>query len=230
MSALKHSLIAAAIAAALTAGVLHHIHKCQAREAESLRDANNQMRFQAAMTCRQQITPALSPAPVVTNQSEHTISQTILQPAPLPVASSNDYRNEGQATPLATLQTFAWACDRGDTATIATLLHFDTEARKKAESYMATLPEGARARWRSPDDMAATYLAAANIDNPFPTADILQNAAIAPTSADRVTLRLPSTLKDNTQYQKSGDIWKYVITETMVDRFLERSSQTSASR
>ena len=24
------------------------------------------------------------------------------------------YRNEGNATPLATLQTFAWACDRGD--------------------------------------------------------------------------------------------------------------------
>lgn len=173
------------------------------------------------MTCRQQTSP-LTPAPVVPNQAEPIASRPT-QPA----SASADYRNEGQATPLATLQTFAWACDHGETATIVKLLYFDKEAREKAAAFMASLPEHTRAQWKSPEEMAATYFAATQIDSPYPDASILQTATIAPTSETRVTLRLPGTLKDNSQYQKTGDIWQLVVTETMIHNYLNRISQTS---
>jgi len=138
-------------------------------------------------------------------------------------AQTADYRNEGLATPLATLQTFAWACDRGDIEVVQKLLFFDGPARAKAEALLASMPSTARTAWKSPEEMAATLLTSANMNGPFPGAAILEKATVEPIREGRVMLRLPDTPKDRGEYQKTEDGWRYVITEKMVDDYLARN-------
>jgi hypothetical protein len=223
MSQLKASLFVALASAIFTAGCFYFVHYRRAAEAAGLRNANNRMRFQASQRQQaqtQEDTPMAADV-VVAPASDPMIARAgtpVPNPAPI-----GDYRNEGQATPLATLQTFAWACDRGDTETVAKLLCFDGASRVKAESYLATLPEKIRAPWNSPEEMVATLLTSTNMKSPFPNATILAKAAITQISEERVMLRLPGTLKDRTEYQKSGGIWKYVITEAMIDAYMAQA-------
>jgi hypothetical protein len=133
------------------------------------------------------------------------------------------YRNEGNATPLATLQTFAWACDRGDTETVGRLLHIDPAARPKAEAFMAALPESARAQWKTVDEMAAALLTRSVMASPFPNSDILATATPEPVGEDRVRLRLPDVPKDGTEYQRTADGWKYVLTDRVVDAYINQA-------
>jgi len=37
-------------------------------------------------------------------------------------------------------------------------------------------------------------------------------------------LRLPGTAKDRSQFQKTGDGWKYVITDAMAEAYLKNSA------
>jgi hypothetical protein len=68
------------------------------------------------------------------------------------------------------------------------------------------------------------------MDSPFPSSQILDTASVEQLSADRVILRLPHTPKDRTQYQKVGDVWKYVITEAMVDHYLRQAAAAPVAR
>lgn len=218
MSPLKLSLIAALASAALTAGGFHYLHKQKVRAVESLRAQNNRLLFQA-----HQSRPAAPEPTTPTAPAEQPAPQAKTQAAaPQP---AENYRNEGQATPLAALQTFAWACDRGDTETVGRMLHFDPSARAKAEAFLASLPEKTRQKWKSLDDMAATELTFAIMSGPFPNADVLEVVRAEPSSDERTEFRLPGTRRDRTTFQKVGDAWKYVITDAMVDGYIRHASQ-----
>ena len=179
------------------------------------------------------------------SQRQQTRSAATRSAAPSPVAiipaapaasiptekSAEYYRNEGNATPLATLQTFAWACDRGDIETVGRLLHIDAAARPKAEAFMAALPVSARAQWKTVDEMAASLLTRSIMASPFPNADILATATIETVSENRVRLRLPDVPKDGTEYQKTAEGWKYVLTEAVVDAYINQArTQAGAAR
>jgi hypothetical protein len=215
MSLLKAPLLAALVSVLVTAGCLFFIHHRRAAEAAGLRHANSRMRFEA-------------------NQRRH-VSQAATGPAgrgaaaeiPDGAATPNpetagDYRNEGQANPLATLQTLAWACDRGDTATVQKLICFEGAGRAKAEAYMTSLPESARGSWKSPEAMAASLLTSDGMYHPFPNSKVLGTATVEQISVDRVMLRLPGTAKDRTEYQKTDAGWSYLITEAAVAAYLDR--------
>lgn len=214
MSLVKASLLSAFVAAVVTAAGLHVLHRHRAQEAGQLRRANQQMRQQ--VLARHAAARTDSPRPDDVSTAEAVAGSS----ARVAAASAGDYRNEGQATPLATLQTFAWACDRGDAGAMARLICFDDAARTKAEEFRASLPAETRARWSTLDAMAAELLVGAGMRQPFPSARILATATIEPVSEGRVRLRLPNTPKDRTEYQKVGDDWRYVVTEAMVERYL----------
>ena len=221
MSSLKSSLHAALIASLVTVGGLAFVSHRRELEAGGLRYANGQLRYQANLR-------RPSRASAVTPTTQDVAVETAENGSPLRntgAAAAGDYRNEGQATPLAALQTFAWACDRGDTVTVLKMLCFDAAGRTKSEAYMASLPPGARASWNSPEEMAAELLVSANMNLPFPAAPILARASIEPISADRVRLRLSGTMKDRTEYQKTDTGWKYVITEAAVDAYLAHQAK-----
>lgn len=219
MTPLKSSLLAALGAALLTAGILAAVHHHRTKEASALRLANHRLRGQAELL-RLATAQAKTPAAAVADAAA---------PAPAAVPASppaGDYRNEGQASPLATLQTLAWACDRGDPEAVARLFLFDPAARAKFEAYAATLPEAARAQWESTDAMAAALLTSAFMHRPFPSATILATATSEPLGENRVRLRLPDSPKDRTEYQQTDTGWKYVITEAMVDAYIAHTRST----
>ena len=222
MSPIKTSLFAALASVVLTGGLLHYINQRRAHEAAVLRRSNNLMRMQASQ--RHQTRPVAPAPPTRWSSRAQPEGNAAIPPAPGSVAAAENYRNEGRATPRATLHTFAWACDRADAATVSQMIHFDPAARELAEALLAGLPESERAKFRTVDEMAATMLALNVMAHPFPNAAVLDAATLEPLGEDRVVLRLPGTGKDRSQFQKTSDGWKYVITDAMAEAYLKNSA------
>ncbi|MGH7996044.1 MAG: hypothetical protein ACREFX_06815 [Opitutaceae bacterium] len=109
----------------------------------------------------------------------------------------------------------------------APLLLFDSDARAKAKAFFDSLPAGARARWRSLDDFAATVMVAAVMQHPFPAAQVLDLATSKPLGADRVQIGGPGTGPFGLIFEKTEDGWKRVITGVLVDRYLARMRTAS---
>jgi hypothetical protein len=232
MSPLKISLITALLSTVVTAGAFHYFQRSRVREADRLQAQNSRMQAEASQ--RQQARMAATRLPTPTRATETSAGAAVpaAVAAAIPAAKPVEYyRNEGNATPLATLQTFAWACDRGDTETVGRLLHIDAAARPKAEGFRVALPESSRAHWQTVDEMAVEVVTLSIMASPFPNADILETATLESVGEDRVRLRLPDVPKDGTEYQKTAEGWKYVLTEKMVDHYLGRMrEQAGAAR
>jgi len=220
MSPFKTSLLAALASAVLTAGLLYYINQQRAHEAAVLRRNNNLMRVQASQ--RHQ-TRSAALAPPARSSPAQPEEPGATPPEPAPVAAAENYRNEGRATPRAALHTFAWACDRADAATVSRMIHFEPAARELAEVLLAGLPESERAKFRTVDEMAATMLTLNVMAHPFPNAAVLDAAMLEPLGEERASLRLPGTAKDLIQFQKTGEGWKYVITDAMAEAYLKNS-------
>lgn len=221
MSPLKTSALVAPVAALATLAALFFVHQSRAREVGSLRYENDRLR----RTAYERLHPA--PATPVAPPTVASVPTAAAPTAPAGVPPAANvvplYRDEGNATPLAALQTFAFACDRGDAAAVGRLLFFDPAAQQKAEAYLASQPEELRSRWPSVQAMAATLLTGNIMEHPFPAAEILATASLEPASADRVVVRLPGTPKDRIEFQRTASGWSYVITEAAVDAYLARA-------
>lgn len=224
VSLLKSSLVAALAATILTSGGLRFIQQSRAREAADLRRANDRMRTLAYQ--RRQMPAREAAAPVPDKTVGQVTAQEVGRSAPPASVPMGNYRNEGQMTPLAALQTFAWACDRGDSETVGRLLYLDETLRARAVAFMASLPAGTRARWHSPEEMVASSLVGVGIMLPFPGAGILEKATVETLGDERVRLRLPGTLKDLMEFQKAGDSWKYVVSEATLDDCFQQLSDS----
>src|SRR5688572_795345 len=107
MSPLKTSLIAALFSCVATAAGLFYFQQTRVRESRELQWQNTQMRAEAnrryLATMAARTPPVSSPATVTENIIPTSVAAA--RPAQQPVEY---YRNEGNATPLAALQTFAW--------------------------------------------------------------------------------------------------------------------------
>lgn len=218
----KISLLLAVLSALLTVGGLYYFQQGVAREARTLRSQNNRMRLQAQQ--RTQVAAVAAAAPVSGIRATAPASlETIAPPAR---SSESYYRNEGNATPLATLQTFAWAGDRGDAALVGKLIYLDPTARAKAEAYWASLPASDRQEWKTLDAMAAAVLTKSIMLRPFPDAAILATATVEPIAENRVRLRLSGVPRDGTEYQRTADGWKYVITERDIDAYIRDAARS----
>jgi len=222
MSPLRSSLLVAVVSAAVTAGSLYHLQRSHAREAASLRRQNNAMRVQINQRWHERQVAAAPAEPETRRTADASTGDS---PAPRQSPVEN-YRNEGRATPLAALQTIAWACDRGDVDTVRQLLQLDPGARNRIEAFRATLPESVQAEWKTVDEMAVAMLTLNIMFSPFPSADLLATATPEPVGEGRVRLRLPGLPKDNTEYQQTSDGWSYVLTEAMVNNYIRRYQES----
>lgn len=222
MSPLKISLIAVVISTLVTTGGLYRHQQGRLREARHLQAQNNRLRLEA-------------------NQRVHDQSAAVPRPAPTPQAMTDrpalvaapvspepeHYRNEGNATPRAALQTFAWACDRGDIEAVGRILYIEEAARPKVAAFIAALPENVRSRWKSADEIVAALLTESVMARPFPRADILETATPEEAGAGRIRLRMPNVPRDGTEYQQTAEGWKYVLTEKVVDAYIQQARQTA---
>lgn len=67
------------------------------------------------------------------------------------------WRNRGQATPLATIETALWAAAGGDLGVLKNLLQLDDAERAQAEALHAKLPLDARATYPSAEQLLAAF-------------------------------------------------------------------------
>ena len=216
MSSFKLSLLSAFLAVSLVSAWCGWIQRTRTAEVQSLR---------ATLAAQSRSTPNIPPTPSHPRTATSATPETPVEQT-LPAsrnADGGDYRFQGQATPIDALQTLAWALDRGDVASLMDVITFDAAARAKWDAYWSSLPPEARAKWTSSDTLAATLLADRGIHHPYPRADLLSRGTIEPLTADRVRVRLPGTPKDGEVYQKFGDTWRWVITEALVDAYLQRA-------
>lgn len=87
-----------------------------------------------------------------------------------------NFRNVGQATPSAAFQTFVWAAMKGEDARLAGMIVMDAAAREKGLAVVAALPEEARAKFPTPEKLAALFFVSALTGMPSAEiVEILQN-------------------------------------------------------
>jgi Tfp pilus assembly protein PilE len=225
MSSFKPSLIIALAAIVLVSTGSYWLRHERQTEASALRAANAQLRRQAFLQHQ-----ALAAHAVATAAPELIVSRVEATAAPVTPAApeSADYRFQGQATPVDTLQTMAWAMDRGDVDLMVKIITFDDAARLKVEAYWTSLPPAAQAQWPTVEILAATLLTNRGINQPYPRTDLLARATTEPITADRVVVHLAGTPKDREVYQKVGDAWRWVVTEALVDAYLEQVAREPA--
>lgn len=220
MSPLRTAIVAGSVAAVITLGAHYRARQNALREVSRLRAENDSWRLE--INQRRETMHLKEQNSGSGKRGGHS------EGAGIGVPDSNDpggvpvteYRNEGRATPIAALQTMAWAIDYGDAGALEKLISFDDTAKEKAAAYWASLSQASRTQWGSLEGMAAALLISDGVHRPFPPAKVLEKATSEVVGKDRIRLRLPGTSREITQYQRTPDGWKFAITEAMVDAYL----------
>lgn len=143
-------------------------------------------------------------------------------PSKLSPLSKPTYRNAGQATPVAALQTLAWACDRADMEMMEKLQVFDPAAREKTMQHFPALPPEIRAKWATPEAMSAALYISDGMHRPYPGAAVLEQAEFETISPTRVRLHLPGANGNGYEFQLTNEGWKVAVTMKVVDAAIER--------
>jgi len=81
-------------------------------------------------------------------------------PVTLPLGEwtpARDWKNRGQGTPSAAVETALWAAAGGDTAALKNLLSLAEPTRTKAAALLARMPDSARKFYAIPEDLIAAF-------------------------------------------------------------------------
>ncbi len=81
-------------------------------------------------------------------------------PAALPIGQwtpAREWKNRGQATPHAAVETALWAAAGGDVFTLRRLLSVGDDTRQAADSLLAKLPAETRALYPTPEDLISAF-------------------------------------------------------------------------
>ncbi len=74
-------------------------------------------------------------------------------------APANEWKDCGRASPESAIETVLWAASGGNLDSLKASLYFGNEARSKAETVLADLPEGTRRQYATPEDLLALIVA-----------------------------------------------------------------------
>lgn len=124
------------------------------------------------------------------------------------------FQNMGQTTPSAAFQTFVWAAMKGEDATLAGLIVLDGAAHERGMAVVAALPEESRAKYSTPEKLAALFFAAALTAQP--AAQIVE---VVQTDAQHAVVAVRG-LTDKIQkvpLQLGPQGWQIVVPPGMVD-------------
>ncbi len=118
-------------------------------EIESLRRAGAEAaRLRTTLASRSEKTQAVTANPT----SPRLVDGTDWVPG-------TQWRNRGNASPADAVETTFWAAANGDLSVLRNMLELSPGARAKATEVLARLPAEARARYASPEDLAALFTA-----------------------------------------------------------------------
>lgn len=133
--------------------------------------------------------------------------------------SPRGHRNRGMDTPMDAAATFAWACDATDLATVARVIWFDPETRKKAEEVVAGLPPSLRARYPTPEAFYGLVIAADSLVYPPPVPEVAPRFETVELSEGRAAIRIVGSNRNFHEYQQTPEGWKFVMPLVGVERW-----------
>lgn len=231
MNAAKIVLLSALIAAAIASSWQWHRHDVRRQETVRLRAENERLRIvtKAAPGNRQHGATSPGNAPRAAGETPE-LTRAATGATPERALSTANYRNEGQATPMAAMQTLAWACDHADMALMEQLLVFDADAREKAQRIFEMRRAKLPAQWTTIQSMAAALYLADGIERPYPVASVLSVAKFEELRPGRVMLHLPGSNGDRYEFERTADGWKLVVTMAVVDDYIRQSAKDASSR
>jgi hypothetical protein len=156
-----------------------------------------------------------------------TLPKTILNE----MVPADGWRNAGQATPAATLETALWAAAAGDVESLAGLLAIDPVARVHLNGLLMRLPESLRHEYDTPERLMALLTAR---DVPSDGAAQIRDAHLSATGGTEVV----AVLRDASQKQRlatltlrqEGPDWKLIVPAAVVDRYAGMLEKPGALR
>lgn len=129
-------------------------------------------------------------------------------------------RNAGRATPEAATETVLWAAAGGDVDTLSNSLVFTPTAREKADAWFASLSDGTRQQYGSPEKIMSLMIAkeAAGLSG-------MQVVGQKEIMADNVAMRVRfastdgKTKDDNLVLRRDSSGWRMVLPDNAVEKF-----------
>lgn len=225
MTAARIALLSALASATIASGWQWHGHETRRQEARRLRDENDRLRMMMVLTGERGTVDALTAT--AGSGGGGNLRADMERGTGKPTATT-DYRNEGQATPVAAMQTLAWACDHGDIALMEKLLVFDPDAREKARRIFQAQRPGLPPQWTSLEAMAAALYVADGIERPYPVARVMAVARFEELRPGRVRLHLPGSNGDRYEFQQTAEGWKLAVTLAVVDDYLRQPAKRAS--
>ncbi|HWA24946.1 MAG TPA: hypothetical protein VG734_04655 [Lacunisphaera sp.] len=125
------------------------------------------------------------------------------------------FENKGRATPAGAFQTFVWAAMRGEDGVLADMITLDDQARARGMVMLAGLSDEVRAKYPTPEKLAALFFADALTAQP--SAEVLEvSFPDARNAVVRVRGLADQPQKIPMQYGPSG--WQIVVPSGMVEK------------
>jgi hypothetical protein len=236
MSLLKTSFLTALVTVLLTLAGHSHLRQIRREEIARLRTENHQLQVrlgqqrQAQLATTESAGPAVgSMASLAAKPTEVTGVESLATP-PVETLSGpgTEYRNEGMGTPLATLQTLAWACDHADAALMEKLLIYDKDARQRILQHVAAQSAEIQSQLPSIEAGAAALYIEDGMRRPYPGAAILALARFEPLRPGRVRVHLPGANGDDFEFQQTPEGWKLAVTLKVVGAYLQETARRQA--
>lgn len=161
-------------------------------------------------------------------QQRHTRETAKAAPVADSAVVAQIYRDRGNATPDAALETFTGACYGADSEAIGKLLYFDGNGRKLAEAVLARMPEAVRAQYPTPEALYGFFTAADCLVAPPPSdPSVLKKAVITYLRADRVVFRRPGATSGGHEFQLTPDGWKMAYPEVAIEALADQVMRTN---
>ncbi len=236
MSPRKLSLLTALVTGLLVSTGQFLARQERQQEAAGLRAENELLRLKISQQHQVQLSqaepsgPRIKTGPVIegSQPAGALIDAAEEVPSRLSQLLKPTYRNAGQATPVAALQTLAWACDRGDMEMMEKLQVFDPAAREKAMQHFPAMPPEIRAQWATPEALSAALYISDGMQHPYPGAAVLEQAEFETISPTRVRLHLPGANGNGYEFQLTAEGWKVAVTMAVVDDYLRQSANRAS--
>lgn len=143
--------------------------------------------------------------------------------APVKLTPAGDLKNLGNQTPDTAVQTTLWAAVAGDVDALATGFAFTPAGRAKADAWFASLSEGTRQKYGSPEKIIALMVArdAAGLAG----MQVLGQKEISSSDVG-VRVRFANgdgqTKDDNVVMHRVGTDWKMLLSDTTVQKFAKK--------
>jgi len=130
------------------------------------------------------------------------------------LAALENFRNVGRGSPATAVQTLVWAAMQADEATLLASIALGDDAREKAQQLLARLPEAARTKYPTPENLAALM-----VTREILRADAAQIVATTPVDVRRATVSVRLAGADGTETvatEFAADGWKVTVPKKLL--------------